>query len=65
MHCDIFDQPFAEDANMIACSVVGSRLDYAIVVLYGVCSKNINRFQSIVACCVVKLNRTVVQTQLH
>ena len=33
----------ASDANMIACSVVGSRLDYANAVLYGVSSKNIQR----------------------
>ena len=35
------------DANMIACSVVGSRLDYANAVLYGASSKNINRLQRI------------------
>ena len=33
------------DANMIACSVVGSRLDYANSVLYGASSMNINRLQ--------------------
>jgi len=32
---------------MIACSVVGSRLDYANAVLYGTSSKNINRLQRI------------------
>jgi len=35
------------DANMIACSVVGSRLDYATTVLCGTSSKNINRLQRI------------------
>ena len=35
------------DANMIACSVVGSRLDYANAVLHGASSKNINRVQRI------------------
>jgi len=35
------------DANMIACSDVGSRLDYANAVLYGTSSKNINRLQRI------------------
>ena len=35
------------DANMIACSVVGSRLDYDNAVLYGASSKNINRLQRI------------------
>ena len=46
----------ASDANMIACSVVGSRLDYANAVLYGISSKNINRLQRIqnaLARCVV------------
>ena len=46
----------AEDANMIACSVVGARLDYANAVLYGVSKKNINRLQRIqnaLARCVV------------
>ena len=41
---------------MIACSVVGSRLDYANAVLYGVSSKNIQRLQRIqnaLARCVV------------
>ena len=37
----------ASDANMIACSVVGSRLDYANAVLYGVSAKNINRLQRV------------------
>jgi len=35
------------DANMIACSVVGSRLGYANAVLHGTSSKNINRLQRI------------------
>jgi len=35
------------DTNMIACSVVGSRLDYANAVLYGTSSKNVNRLQRI------------------
>ena len=46
----------ASDANMIACSVVGSRLDYANAVLYGASSKNIQRLQRIqnaLARCVV------------
>jgi len=34
-------------ANMIACSVLGSWLDYANAVLYGTSSKNINRLQRI------------------
>ena len=45
-----------EDANMIACSVVGARLDYANSVLYGVSKKNINclqRIQNALARCVV------------
>ena len=51
----------AEDANMIACSVVGAWLDYANAVLYGVSKKNISRLQRIqnaLARCVVdsKLN---------
>ena len=44
------------DANMIACSVVGSRLDYANAVLYGISSRNITRLQRIqnaLARCVV------------
>jgi hypothetical protein len=46
----------ASDANMIACSVVGSQLDYAKAVLYGVSSKNIihlQRIQNALARCVV------------
>ena len=35
------------NANMIACSVVGLRLDYANAVLYGASSKNINHLQRI------------------
>jgi len=41
---------------MIACSVVGSRLDYANAVLYGTSSKNINclqRIQNVLAPCVL------------
>jgi Reverse transcriptase (RNA-dependent DNA polymerase) len=44
-----------EDAKMIACSIVGSRLDYANSVLYGVSRKNINllqRVQNALARCV-------------
>jgi hypothetical protein len=46
----------ASDANMIACSIAGSWLDYANAVLYGVSSKNTNRLQLIqnaLARCVV------------
>jgi hypothetical protein len=51
----------AEDANMIACSVVGARLDYANAVLYGVSKKNINRLQRIQNA----LARCVVNAKLH
>ena len=47
----------ASDANMIACSVVDSRLDYAnavLTVLYGVSSKNIQRLQRIQNCLFVR-----------
>jgi hypothetical protein len=37
----------ASDANMIACSIVGSRLNYANAELHGISSKNINRLQLI------------------
>ena len=37
----------ASDANMIACSVVGSRLDCSNAVFYGVLSENVNRLQRI------------------
>jgi hypothetical protein len=50
-----------EDANVIACSVVGARLDYANAVLYGVSQKNINRLQRIQNA----LARCVVDTKLH
>jgi hypothetical protein len=57
---------------MIACSVVGSRLDYANAVLYGISSKNINRLQRIQnapARCVVdsKVHRSsnALLQQLH
>ena len=46
----------ASDANMITCSVVGLRLDYANAVLYGASTKNVFRLQRIknaLACCVV------------
>ena len=52
----------ASDTNMIACSVVGSRLDYANAVqLYGVSSKNIQRFQHIPNA----LARCVVYSKVH
>ena len=51
----------ASDANMIACSVVGSRLDYANAVLYGVSSKNIQRLQRIQNA----LARCVVDSKVH
>ena len=51
----------AEDANMIACSVVGARLDYANAVLYGVSKKNISRLQRIQNA----LARCVVDSKLH
>jgi len=50
----------AEDANIIARSVVGSRIHYANAVLYGV-SKNINRLQRIENA----LARRVVNSKLH
>ena len=50
-----------EDANMIACSVVGARLDYANAVLYGVSKKNISRLQRIQNA----LARCVVDSKLH
>ena len=49
------------DANMIACSVVGSRLDYANAVLYGVSSKNTQRLQRIQNA----LARCVVYSQVY
>ena len=49
------------DVNTIACSVVGSRLDYANAVLYGVSSKNINRLQRIQNA----LARCVVDSKAH
>jgi hypothetical protein len=51
----------ASDANMIACSVVGPRFDYANAVLYGVSSKNINRLQRIQNA----LARCVVDSEVH
>ena len=51
----------ASDANMIACSVVGSRLDYANAVLYGVSAKNINRLQRVQNA----LARCVVDSKAH
>jgi Reverse transcriptase (RNA-dependent DNA polymerase) len=51
----------ASDANMIAYSVVASRLDYANAVLYGVSSKNINRLQRIQDA----LARCVVDSKVH
>ena len=57
VHCDKFNLSSpAKTPNMIACSVVGLRLDYANVVLYGVSSTNIIRLQRIrnaLANCVV------------
>ena len=57
---------------MIACSGVGSRLDYANAVLYGVSSKKINRLQRIqnaLARCVVNskvhLSSNALLQQLH
>ena len=46
---------------MIACSVVGSRLDYANAVLYGISSKNVNRLQRIQNA----LARCVVDSTVH
>jgi len=51
----------ASDANMVACSVVGSRLDYANAVLYGVSSKNIQRLQRIQNA----LARCVADSKVH
>ena len=51
----------ASDANMIAYSVMGSRLDYANAVLYGVSSKNIQRLQRIQNA----LARYVVDYKVH
>ena len=62
VHSGIFDLPSPfEDANMIACSVVGARLDYANAVLYGVSKKNISRLQRIQNA----LARCVVDSKLH
>ena len=51
----------ASDANMIACSVVSSQLNYANAVLYGVSSKYINRLQRIQNA----LARCVVDSEVH
>jgi len=61
------------DTNMIACSVVGSRLDYANTVLHGVSSKNINHLQrvhNVLARCIVASNlhhgsNVLLQQLLH
>jgi len=60
VHCNTSDQPSPPKTPtwLPACSVVGSRLDYANAVLYGVSSKNITRLQRIqnsLAHCVVDL----------
>ena len=49
----------ASDAN--TCSVVGSRLDYAYAVLYGISTKNTNRLQRIQNA----LARCVVDPKVH
>jgi hypothetical protein len=51
----------ASDANMIACSVVGSKLDYANTVLYGVSAKNVTRLQRVQNA----LARCVVDSKVH
>ena len=53
-----------EDAKMIACSVVASRLDYANLVLYGVSQTNIKRLQRVqnaLARCVVNSTKSKVR----
>jgi len=49
------------DANMIACSVVGLRHNYANVMLYGTSSKNINRIQ----CIQNALARSILDSKAH
>ena len=51
----------ASDANMIACSAVGLRLDYANAVLYGVSSKNLDHLQRIQNA----LAQSVVDSEVH
>jgi len=51
----------ASDANMVAFFVVGSQLDYANAVLYGVSSKNIQRLKRIQNA----LARCVVDSKVH
>jgi len=57
--CDIFDQP--SPPKTPTCAVVGSRLDYANAMSYGVSSKNINRLKRIQH----GLARYVVELKLH